>query len=160
MQCPFCLHADVKVVNKRNLPEVNAIRRRRECRACKKRFTTYERIELAGFTIVKKDGRRESYDRDKLTDRLLRACEKRPIAREHIDRLVNEVEAEIMTSEEREVSSSVVGNLVIEKLRALDKVAYIRFASVYREFADLGSFEAELTRLRESLEVQNKKQQN
>ncbi len=146
----------MKVVNKRNLPEVSAIRRRRECRACSKRFTTYERIELAGFTIIKKDGRRETYDRRKLTDRLLRACEKRAIPREQIDKLVSEVEAEIMTSEEKEVASSVVGNLVVEKLRQLDKVAYIRFASVYREFTDLSSFETELKRLRKSLEAQSK----
>ena len=148
MRCPFCLDSKTRVVDKRDLDELDAIRRRRECLSCKKRFTTYERIELVGLYVVKKDGRRESYNRDKLSTNLMKACEKRPIPRESVDRLISEVEADLRNYGEREIPSSTIGELVIEKLRKLDKVAYIRFASVYRDFADLKSFEKELKMLK------------
>jgi len=150
MKCPYCLHGKTKVLDKRDMQEVDAIRRRRACLKCGKRFTTYERIEMTGFAVVKKDGKRESFDRGKLVSGLLKACEKRPIPREQIDRLANEIEAELRQLEEREVSSEVIGRLVMERLRRLDKVAYIRFASVYRDFTDLQSFEKELKSLKKS----------
>ncbi len=148
MKCPYCLHFKTKVLDKRDMPDIDTIRRRRECLKCGKRFTTYERIEMTGFSVVKKDGSRESFDRDKLAMGLLKACEKRPIPREHIEKLVNEIEAELRHYEEREVASEVVGKLAMDGLKALDKVAYIRFASVYRDFTDLHSFEKELKSLK------------
>ena len=147
MKCPYCLSIKTKVVDKRDIDELDSIRRRRECVKCGKRFTTYERIELVGFSIIKKDGRRESFNRDKLRIGLLKACEKRPIPREEIEKLINRIEAELRNYEESEVSSSVIGKLVMDRLKSLDKVAYIRFASVYREFTDLESFEKELKTL-------------
>ncbi len=152
MKCPYCIKGKSKVVDKRDIPELDTIRRRRECLKCGKRYTTYERIELTGLTVTKKDGRRESFGRDKLLSGVLKACEKRPIAREHIEKLVSEVEAELRSREDKEVPSTEIGKRVMEKLRDLDNVAYIRFASVYREFTDLRSFEKELTKLRKSLE--------
>ena len=148
MKCPYCLNSRTKVVDKRNLDELDAIRRRRECMSCGRRFTYYERIELTGFAIIKKDGRRESYNRGKLTSGLIKACEKRPISREQIEKCVAAIEAELKSCEEKEFPSHAVGEIVMDKLRELDKVAYIRFASVYREFADLRSFEKELTVLK------------
>ena len=147
MKCPYCLEDKSKVVDKRDTPEEETIRRRRECLSCKKRYTTYERIELTGITVKKKDGRRESFDRNKLLGGLLRACEKRPISRDIIEKLVSEVEAEVRHLEGSEVESSEIGKLAMEKLMGLDKVAYIRFASVYREFTDLESFDKELKKL-------------
>jgi transcriptional repressor NrdR len=150
MRCPYCLYERTKVLDKRDIQEVDAIRRRRSCLKCGKRFTTYERIEMTGFAVVKKDGKRESFNRDKLVIGLLKACEKRPISREQIDRVINEIEAELRQFEEREVASDAIGKLVMDRLRVLDKVAYIRFASVYRDFADLQSFEKELKSLKKS----------
>ncbi|MCD6495804.1 MAG: transcriptional repressor NrdR [Candidatus Aenigmarchaeota archaeon] len=157
MKCPYCLAGKTKVVDKRDIPELDTIRRRRECLSCGKRFTTYERIELTGFSVIKKDGKRESFDRDKLLAGVLRACEKRPIPREEIEQLVSAVEAELRNHEDREIPSADIGKLVMDKLKDLDKVAYIRFASVYREFTDLSSFEKELRKLRESIELKNRK---
>ena len=148
MKCPYCLFEKTKVLDKRDIHEFDAIRRRRACLKCGKRFTTYERIEMTGFAVIKKDGRRESFNRDKLVIGLLKACEKRPITRAQIEALVNEIEAELRQFEEREVLSDVIGKLVMERLRTLDKVAYIRFASVYRDFTDLSSFEKELKSLK------------
>jgi transcriptional repressor NrdR len=156
MKCPYCLEDRSKVVDKRDTPEEETIRRRRECLSCKKRYTTYERIELTGITVKKKDGRRESFDRNKLLGGLLRACEKRPISRDIIEKLVSEVEAEVRHLEGSEVESSEIGKLAMEKLMGLDKVAYIRFASVCREFADIRSFERELLRLKKKREKKNK----
>jgi transcriptional repressor NrdR len=150
MKCPYCQHPETRVVDKRNLEELDAIRRRRKCLSCGRRFSTYERIETTGFSVIKKDGRREAFSRAKLLAGILRACEKRPIARETIDRCVNGIEAELYNYGDREVPARVIGELVMERLRALDKVAYIRFASVYREFTDLKSFERELRTLRKS----------
>ncbi len=157
MRCPYCLNPKTKVVDKRDIPELNAIRRRRECLKCGKRFTTYERVESVKLTIIKKDDSRESFDRDKLLHGVLKACEKRPIPRERIERIVGEIEAELRNYEEREIPSSVIGKLVMKRLRDLDKVAYIRFASVYREFTDLGSFERELKKLRKTIESKSGK---
>ncbi|MBA7689599.1 Transcriptional repressor NrdR [subsurface metagenome] len=150
MKCPYCLNNKTRVIDKRNIEELNSIRRRRECSGCGKRFTTYERIDLVGFSIIKKDGRRESFDRNKLILGLLKACEKRPIPRERIEKCAGEIEAALLNYEEREVPSSAIGKLVMEQLLGLDKVAYIRFASVYREFTDLKSFERELKTLKKN----------
>ena len=150
MKCPFCLHTKTRVLDKRDMADLDVIRRRRQCLECDKRFTTYERIEMIGFSVVKKDGRRENFDRNKLVAGLLRACEKRPIPRKQIEETASGIEAELRNNEEREVASSIIGQLVMEKLRDLDRVAYIRFASVYREFTDLKSFENELRRLKKN----------
>ena len=143
-------------MDKRNLEELDAIRRRRECMSCGRRFTSYERIELAGFAIIKKDGRRESYNRNKLTSGLIKACEKRPIRRDEIEKCVAGIEAELKSCEEKEFPSKAVGEIVMDKLRELDKVAYIRFASVYREFTDLRSFQKELTSLKKRADTEPK----
>jgi transcriptional repressor NrdR len=150
MKCPFCRHPKTRVVDKRNLDELDTIRRRRECLACGRRFSTYERIEWTGVSVIKKDGRRESFDRDKLLAGLLKACEKRPIPREAVEKLVSTVEAELYNYGNREVPAQVIGELVMDRLKELDKVAYIRFASVYREFTDLKSFEKELRTLKKT----------
>jgi transcriptional repressor NrdR len=148
MKCPYCRHSKSRVVDKRNAAGLEAIRRRRECVACGRRFSTYERIELAGFSVIKKDGRREGFDREKLLAGLLKACEKRPVPREAIEQLVERVQSELGNREGREVPAAVIGEMVMDWLAATDKVAYIRFASVYREFADLSSFERELKTLK------------
>jgi transcriptional repressor NrdR len=148
MKCPYCRHLKSRVVDKRNAAGLEAIRRRRECLACGRRFSTYERIELAGISVIKKDGRREGFDREKLLAGLLKACEKRPVPREAIEQLVERVQSELGNREGREVPAAVIGEMVMEWLAATDKVAYIRFASVYREFADLSSFERELKTLK------------
>lgn len=150
MKCPFCRHTKTRVVDKRNLEELDTIRRRRECLACGQRFSTYERIEWTGVSVSKKDGRRESFDRNKLLAGLLKACEKRPIPREEVEKLVSSIEAELYNYGSREVPAQVIGELVMDRLKALDKVAYIRFASVYREFTDLKSFEKELRTLKKN----------
>jgi len=148
MKCPYCRHSKSKVVDKRDAAGLDSIRRRRECLACGKRFSTYERIELAGFSVIKKDGRREGFDREKLLAGLLKACEKRPVPRERVEQLVERVQSELGSREGREVPAAVIGEMVMDWLRQTDKVAYIRFASVYREFADLSSFERELRTLK------------
>jgi transcriptional repressor NrdR len=157
MKCPYCLNEKTKVVDKRDIPELNAIRRRRECLSCGRRFTTHERLEFVKLTVIKKDKKRESFDRDKLLTGILKACEKRPIPREKLESIVGEIEVELRNYKEREIPSTVIGRLVMERLKDLDKVAYIRFASVYREFTDLGSFERELRKLRKSIESKNRK---
>lgn len=143
MKCPYCGHDQTKVVDKRDLT-AGATRRRRLCARCGRRFSTYEQAEAARMVVVKKDGRREPFDRGKLRLGIQKACEKRPISAETIESLVEEIEAECRGREGIEVPSSAIGELVMDKLRVLDKVAYIRFASVYRAFADLQSFEEEL----------------
>jgi len=151
MRCPYCLNTKLKVVDKRDVEELGNIRRRRECLNCGKRFTTYERIELTGFSIVKKDGRRENFDRQKLIKGISKACEKRPIPRQHIEKLVAAIEGDLRNSEQKEIPADEIGKLVMGRLRELDKVAYIRFASVYREFTDISSFESELKDLKKDL---------
>jgi len=150
MKCPFCLSIRMKVVDKRNLEEINGIRRRRECLSCGRRFTTYERIELSALSVIKKDGRRESFNRQKLIAGIQKACEKRPVSLAKVEELAHSLEAELRNSGEREIPSHIIGALVMEKLKSLDQVAYIRFASVYREFRDLRSFERELKTLKKS----------
>jgi len=144
MKCPGCGHDEDKVVDSRTTKEGEAIRRRRECLRCGKRFTTYEYIERAPLVVVKKSGQREQYNREKLLTGLLRACEKRPVSREQIERLLDDVEAVIFGKFKNEVKSSELGNEVIERLQALDEVAYVRFASVYRQFKDINQFMKEV----------------
>jgi len=144
MICPFCGHSDDRVVDSREVRDGSEIRRRRECAACGRRFTTYERVDELPATVVKRDGRRESFDREKLLNGLLRACEKRPVARRSLVEIVDEVESTMAAREVREMSSEEIGNLVIERLRRLDQVAYVRFASVYRRFEDISQFMDEL----------------
>jgi len=146
MRCPYCMKEEIKVVDKRESDE-KSIRRRRECLRCGKRFTTYERIESADLIVVKKDGSRERFDRDKIKKGIVRACEKRPITNEMIEKIVDEIETELRNQDDVEIPSKRVGQFVMKKLKQMDKVAYIRFASVYREFADLESFENELKKL-------------
>ncbi|MCM1326042.1 MAG: transcriptional regulator NrdR [Bacteroidales bacterium] len=144
MKCPFCSHENTRVIDSRPAEDNNSIRRRRVCDECGKRFTTYEKIETIPRIIIKKDNNRETYDRSKIEAGVLRACHKRPVSAEKITHLVDEVENEIINMEEREISSAVVGELVMNKLKALDAVAYVRFASVYREFKDINTFMDEL----------------
>lgn len=147
MRCPYCASADFKVTNSRDVE--NGIRRRRECRQCGRRFTTYERIHAAGPMVTKRDNRREEFDREKLTAGLRKACAKRPVPAHSIERLVEEIEGEIQGLGLGEVASSVIGEAVMERLKALDRVAYIRYASVYRDFQDIESFERAVEDLRE-----------
>lgn len=147
MRCPFCDHPEDKVVDSREAQDGRATRRRRECLACGRRFTTYERVDEVLPQIVKKDGRRESYDRDKIVKGLEIACQKRPVSREQIEALVASVERQLQEMGEREVRSSVIGETVMARLKDLDPVAYVRFASVYREFRDVKDFVSELAGL-------------
>jgi len=147
MRCPFCAGVDSKVVDSRLSQGDEVTRRRRECETCAQRFTTYERVELILPMVVKKDGRREAFERDKVLAGLRRACEKRPVASEQLDRVVDQVERSLSEAPEREVDSRTIGEQVMEQLRDLDKVAFVRFASVYRSFQDVEEFRAELDRL-------------
>ena len=140
MKCPFCGNDNTKVVDSRPVDDNTAIRRRRLCDACGKRFTSYEKVELAPIMVVKKDQTRELYDRAKIEDGVLRACHKRPVSAAQLKELVDSVENDIYNRGEREVESSYIGELVMEKLKDIDAVAYVRFASVYREFKDIDSF--------------------
>jgi transcriptional repressor NrdR len=149
MRCPYCHHADTKVLDSREVEDSDAIRRRRECLKCEKRFTTYERADLVDLVVIKKDGRRERFDRNKLKTGLMKACEKRPVSLSAINRLVEDIERALRNEDSHEIRSTRIGELVMKQLRKLDKVAYIRFASVYREFTDLESFEKELHKLLE-----------
>ncbi|NIO21323.1 MAG: transcriptional repressor NrdR [Candidatus Aenigmarchaeota archaeon] len=146
MRCPYCMNEELKVIDKRESDEKSS-RRRRECLKCGKRFTTYERIESADLIVVKKSGERERFDRDKLKIGILKACEKRPITNEMIEKMIDEIETELRSDDGVEIPSKRIGQLVMKKLKKTDKVAYIRFASVYREFQDVESFENELRRL-------------
>ncbi|NLJ79694.1 MAG: transcriptional repressor NrdR [Firmicutes bacterium] len=148
MRCPFCLHLDSKVLDSRQTEEGASIRRRRECTACRRRFTTYERLDEVPFLVVKKDGRREPFSRAKILNGIMRACEKRPISVEALEKTVTEIERELRSGLEREVSSEEIGELVMDRLRVLDDVAYVRFASVYRQFKDIDRFIEELKQLR------------
>jgi transcriptional repressor NrdR len=149
MRCPSCGHEEDRVVDSRATKENSAVRRRRECLKCGKRFTTYEYIEHTPLMVVKKDGRREHYSREKIMNGLLRACEKRPVSREALEKLVDEVEEAIGRSVRDEIPTSEIGNEIMKLLGALDQVAYVRFASVYREFKDVTQFLEELRRLLE-----------
>ncbi|MCI9387189.1 MAG: transcriptional regulator NrdR [Lachnospiraceae bacterium] len=147
MKCPFCSHENTRVIDSRPAEDNSSIRRRRVCDECNKRFTTYEKVEAIPLIIIKKDDNREAYDRSKIETGVLRACHKRPVSMDSIDVLVDEVEADILNSEEKEISSRVVGELVMNKLKDLDAVAYVRFASVYREFKDINTFMDELKKV-------------
>ena len=147
MNCPFCFHPDNRVVDSRDIRSGVEIRRRRECAECGQRFTTYERVDELPTTVVKRDGRRETFDREKLLNGLLRACEKRPVPRRDLVAVVDSVESALAAREVREMSTEEIGNLVIGELRRLDQVAYVRFASVYRRFEDVTQFMDELKTL-------------
>lgn len=147
MKCPFCGYCESRVIDSRPTDEGERIRRRRECISCSKRFTTYEIIETVPIIVVKKDKSREAFDRVKLFNGMLRACEKRPVPITALEKAVNEIEAELQNSLDREVTSVHIGELAMEKLKALDEVAYVRFASVYRQFKDINTFMEELAKL-------------
>jgi len=147
MKCPFCNHLHDKVVDSRESKEGDAIRRRRECLACERRFTTYERIDEVPYMVIKKDGRREKFDRQKVLNGLLKACEKRPVSMVKLSDLVNRVESKVSDSPDREIATTDIGEFLIETLQELDKIAYVRFASVYRDFQDEEAFFNELKNL-------------
>lgn len=147
MKCPFCGHPDTSVIDSRPADDNNSIRRRRVCSVCDKRFTTYEKVETIPLIIIKKDRNRETYNRQKLESGILRACHKRPVTADQITKIVDEVETEIFSMEEKEIESNVIGELIMNKLKDVDAVAYVRFASVYREFKDVNTFMDELKRM-------------
>ncbi len=144
MRCPFCGHLESKVVDSRSSKEGDSIRRRRECLKCGRRYTTYERIEEVAQMVIKKDGRREPFDRWKVKSGILKACQKRPVSLEQVESMIDGVERSLFNSTEHEVSTEVIGQAVMERLKQLDEVAYVRFASVYRQFRDLNEFMSEL----------------
>ena len=147
MKCPYCSSDNTRVIDSRPADDNCAIRRRRQCDECSRRFTTYEKVETIPLIVVKKDNNREQYDRSKIQAGILRACHKRPVPLEDIDKLIDEVEAEVFNGEEKEIKSSVIGEAVMDKLKGLDAVAYVRFASVYREFKDVNTFVNELKKI-------------
>lgn len=147
MKCPYCGHTESKVVDSRPADENDSIRRRRECLACGKRFTTYETVERLPLIVIKKDGSRQRFDKDKVLRGMIRACEKRPVAMDILIKLADEIEQELQNSLAREISSRKVGELVMERLKSVDEVAYVRFASVYRQFKDINTFMDELNKL-------------
>ena len=147
MKCPYCSSDNTRVIDSRPADDGDSIRRRRECDECHKRFTTYEKVETIPLIVIKKDKNRETYDRSKIEGGVLRACHKRPISVNQINQLVDEVETEIFNREEKEIPSSLIGELVMDKLKDLEAVAYVRFASVYREFKDVNTFMSELKKM-------------
>ena len=153
MKCPYCSYEEQKVIDSRPVEESNSIRRRRECLKCLKRFTTYEKVENVGVMIVKKDKTRESFDRDKLLNGLLRACQKRPVSVSQLESIVDEIETQISNTLDREVTSQYIGELVMAKLKDIDEVSYVRFASVYRQFKDINTFMEELKKLLYQLKI-------
>ncbi|MCQ2549468.1 MAG: transcriptional regulator NrdR [Lachnospiraceae bacterium] len=150
MKCPYCNSDNIRVIDSRPAEESNAIRRRRACDECGKRFTTYEKVDTIPLIVIKKDENRETFDREKIQAGVLRACHKRPISALQISNLVDAVETEVFNLEEKEISSDVIGELVMDKLKDLDTVAYVRFASVYREFKDINTFMDELKKVMSS----------
>jgi len=151
MKCPFCGYAESKVIDSRPTDEGERIRRRRECLRCEKRFTTYEIIETTPLMVIKRDGSREVFSRDKLLNGMIKSCEKRPVSLSVLEDAVTDIETQLQNRLEREVNSSLIGELCMEKLRGVDQVAYVRFASVYRQFQDIQSFLEELQKLSDSL---------
>lgn len=147
MKCPFCNHENTRVIDSRPADENNSIRRRRVCDECGKRFTTYEKVETIPLIVIKKDNNRETYDRSKIEAGVLRACHKRPISAAQINQLIDSVEIAVFNREEKEIASGIIGELVMNKLKDLDTVAYVRFASVYREFKDINTFMDELKKV-------------
>ena len=150
MKCPYCGYKESKVIDSRPAEEGSSIRRRRECLSCAKRFTTYETVESLPMVVIKKDGSRQSFDKRKVLNGMTRACEKRPVPFEVLEQKADEIEQTLQNSLEREVSTEYIGELVMDKLRAVDEVAYVRFASVYRQFKDIDTFMKELNKLLES----------
>jgi len=147
MKCPFCGKENTRVIDSRPADDGSSIRRRRQCDECSKRFTTYEKVEAIPLVVIKKDNNRESYDRSKIEAGVYRSCHKRPISVDQINTLVDEVETAVFNMEEKEIPSSTIGQIVMEKLRDLDPVAYVRFASVYREFKDVNTFMSEIKKI-------------
>ena len=147
MKCPFCSSDNTRVIDSRPADDNNSIRRRRLCDACHKRFTTYEKVETIPLIVIKKDNNREQFDRSKIAAGILRACHKRPISANEINKLVDDIETEIFNMEEKEITSKVIGEIVMDKLKDLEAVAYVRFASVYREFKDINTFMDELKKI-------------
>jgi len=147
MKCPYCGFGESKVIDSRPADEGSSIRRRRECLSCKKRFTTYETVESLPMVVVKKDGSRQSFDRRKVLGGMIRACEKRPVPLAELENIAEEIEQDLQNSMEREISTEAIGERVMERLRKVDQVAYVRFASVYRQFKDIDTFMAELNKL-------------
>lgn len=147
MRCPFCEHDDTKVIDSRHTEDGHAIRRRRECDSCGKRFTTYEKIEQMILMVIKKDGSREAFDRNKIMNGIIRSCEKRPVPIAEMEKIVDEIERGLNNMMEKEVESTFIGELIMERLRKLDEVAYVRFASVYRQFTDVNTFVEEIEKL-------------
>jgi transcriptional repressor NrdR len=156
MKCPFCGFLEDKVVDSRESKDGGSIRRRRECLSCNRRFTSYEKIDEIPYMVVKKDGRRELFDRNKILSGLLRACEKRPISTAQLEKIVDEVEKQVQDSAERELVTTEIGKIIMQKLKELDKVAYVRFASVYLEFEDVSEFMSELKFLVKSRDKKSK----
>ena len=154
MRCPFCGGEDIRVVDSRHIEDDNSIKRRRECENCKRRFSTFEMIQEASIIVIKKDSTREFFDKEKIIRGLIRSCQKRPISRKQMEDIVNDVEKHILNSGNKEISSSQIGEIVISKLRSLDVVSYVRFASVYRDFKDVGSFFDELNLIVSETEIQ------
>lgn len=149
MKCPYCNNSDTKVIDSRPVEDGLAIRRRRECEKCKKRFTTFEKIENSLLVVVKNDGRRESFDRNKLINGLLKACEKTKITYEDVEKIAERIERSLNNTMEKEIESKMIGALIMDELRNLDQVAYVRFASVYHKFTDVNTFVQEVNRLQE-----------
>ena len=149
MRCPYCAHPESKVVDSRPSDEGASIRRRRECLSCHKRFTTYETMESLPLMVVKKDGSRQSFDKSKLLNGMIRACEKRPVSFSTLEEIANEIEQSLQNDMDREIPSAKIGELVMDRLKGVDEVAYVRFASVYRQFKDISTFMAELNKLLE-----------
>ncbi len=147
MKCPFCGHAESKVIDSRPADEGASIRRRRECLECNRRFTTYEIIERMPLVVVKRDGSRQTFDRVKLINGMVRACEKRPVSLQEIEKIADDIELELMGKLDHEISTEQIGNMVMDRIKSVDEVAYVRFASVYRQFTDIDTFMAELTKL-------------
>ena len=147
MRCPFCNNQDTKVIDSRSQDENSVIRRRRLCDSCEKRFTTFERVDTIPMIVIKHDGTREAFDKSKLQNGIMKSCNKRPITAKHIQEIVDDIENAVMTSIDREIATTDIGNMVMDKLKVLDEVAYVRFASVYRQFKDINTFMDELANM-------------
>jgi transcriptional repressor NrdR len=147
MKCPYCGYSESKVIDSRPADEGSSIRRRRECLSCQKRFTTYETVEDLPMVVVKKDGSRQSFDKRKVLGGMIRACEKRPVPLAELERIADEIEQDLQNSMEREISTAIIGEKVMQRLKQVDEVAYVRFASVYRQFKDIDTFMSELNKL-------------
>ncbi len=160
MRCPFCENADTRVIDSRPTEEGHAIRRRRECDSCNKRFTTYEKVEEMIFMVIKKDGSREAFDRNKVMNGIIKACEKRPVPIAAIEKIVEDIERGLNNMMEKEVESKLIGEVIMEHLKDLDEVAYVRFASVYRQFKDVNTFIAEIEKLLGKERIHGEENQN